>query len=150
MAGSESTVLLAGAGGALFSMQFLRRIDAITRTCNAIVAGRFNDRIALTGNDDELDRLARAINLMLDRIGTLLENLQQVSSDIAHDLRTHSRICASAWSRRTRSPSPSMTTQRQWHGPSRIPTSCCRFSARCCGSRRSKRERDSRRSAMCR
>lgn len=82
------TLLLATAGGSVFSMQFLRRVDAIARTCNAIVAGRFNDRIALRGNDDELDRLAGSINLMLDRISELLENLQQVSSDIAHDLRT--------------------------------------------------------------
>lgn len=82
------TILLAAIGGIVFSVQFLRRIDAITRTCNAIVAGRFNDRIALRGNDDEMDRLANAINMMLDRIGALMENLQQVSSDIAHDLRT--------------------------------------------------------------
>jgi len=82
------TIFLAAAGGSVFSVQFLRRIDAIATTCNAIVAGRFNDRIALRGNDDELDRLAGSINIMLDRISELLENLQQVSSDIAHDLRT--------------------------------------------------------------
>jgi signal transduction histidine kinase len=82
------TILLAAAGGIIFSVQFLRRVDAIARTCDAIVAGRFNDRIVLRGSGDELDRLAGAINLMLDRIGALMENLQQVSSDIAHDLRT--------------------------------------------------------------
>jgi signal transduction histidine kinase len=82
------TIILAASGGIIFSVQFLRRIDAITRTCNAIVAGRFDDRIALRGSDDELDRLAGAINSMLDRIARLLENLRQVSSDVAHDLRT--------------------------------------------------------------
>ncbi len=36
-----------------------------------------------------LDELAGTpLNRMLDRIGTLLESLRQVSSDIAHDLRT--------------------------------------------------------------
>jgi signal transduction histidine kinase len=83
-----ATLILAALGGLLFSVQFLRRIDAITKTCNAIVAGRFNDRIALRGSNDELDRLASAINAMLDRIAALLENLRQVSSDVAHDLRT--------------------------------------------------------------
>jgi len=83
-----ATIILAALGGILFSVQFLRRIDAIARTCNAIVAGRFNDRIPLRGSDDELDRLARAINTMLDRIAALLDNLRQVSSDVAHDLRT--------------------------------------------------------------
>jgi signal transduction histidine kinase len=83
-----ATLILASLGGLVFSVQFLRRIDAITKTCNAIVAGRFNDRIALRGSNDELDRLASAINAMLDRIAALLENLRQVSSDVAHDLRT--------------------------------------------------------------
>ncbi len=82
------TFILAAVGGLLFSVQFLRRIDAITRTCNSIMTGRFDDRIALRGSNDELDRLARVINSMLDRISTLLDNLRQVSSDVAHDLRT--------------------------------------------------------------
>lgn len=40
------------------------------------------------GGDDEFDRLATVLNAMLDRIGALIGNLRQVSSDIAHDLRT--------------------------------------------------------------
>lgn len=80
--------VLAASGGVLFSLQFMRRIDAITRTCEAIVAGRFSDRIQLRGKNDELDRLSSAINSMLDRIAVLLDNLRQVSSDVAHDLRT--------------------------------------------------------------
>ena len=42
----------------------------------------------MRGSRDELDRLAIVINEMLDRIAALMENLSQVSSDIAHDLRT--------------------------------------------------------------
>src|SRR5258706_4403691 len=83
-----AALILAILGGVLFSVQFLRRIDAITTTCDAIVAGRFNDRIALRGNDDELDRLGKIINGMLDRIAALLDNVRQISSDVAHDLRT--------------------------------------------------------------
>ena len=82
------SILLAGLGGIFFSVQFMRRIDAITRTCQSIIAGKFNDRIPLRGSGDELDRLSVAINNMLDRISTLLDNLRQVSSDVAHDLRT--------------------------------------------------------------
>jgi hypothetical protein len=37
---------------------------------------------------DEFDQLAVTLNRMLDRIEGLLENLRQVSSDVAHDLRT--------------------------------------------------------------
>src|SRR5580692_6575745 len=82
------SIVLAGLGGIFFSVQFMRRIDAITRTCQSIVAGRFNDRIPLRGSGDELDSLSVAINNMLDRIATLLDNIRQVSSDVAHDLRT--------------------------------------------------------------
>ncbi len=83
-----ASIILAALGGIFFSVQFMRRIDAITRTCQAIIAGRFNDRIPLRGSGDELDILSAAINDMLDRISMLLENLRQVSSDVAHDLRT--------------------------------------------------------------
>lgn len=82
------SIVLAGLGGIFFSVQFMRRIDAITRTCQSIIAGRFNQRIPLRGSGDELDSLSVAINNMLDRIATLLDNLRQVSSDVAHDLRT--------------------------------------------------------------
>ena len=82
------SIVLAGMGGIFFSVQFMRRIDAITRTCQAIIAGQFNDRIPLRGSGDELDSLSVAINNMLDRISALLDNLRQVSSDVAHDLRT--------------------------------------------------------------
>ena len=81
-------LLVAVAGGTLLSRSFLARMDEITRTCRAIMEGRFADRIPTRGSSDELDRLAIVINQMLDRIAALMENLKQVSSDIAHDLRT--------------------------------------------------------------
>jgi signal transduction histidine kinase len=75
-------------GGLFLGRRFMGRVDAITQTCERIIAGHLNERIPLRGRGDEWDRLARAINDMLDRISALLENLQQVSSDVAHDLRT--------------------------------------------------------------
>ncbi len=83
-----ATALLALAGGALLSARFLARLDAMTRTASAIVAGDLSSRIPQTGGDDEFDRLARAFNAMLDRLAALMESLRQVSNDIAHDLRT--------------------------------------------------------------
>ena len=86
------TVGLAGllgiGGGALLSRAFLARVDAIARTAEAIIAGDLAQRIPLKGADDDLDRLAGTLNRMLDRIGILMESLHQVSSDVAHDLRT--------------------------------------------------------------
>jgi len=74
--------------GLFLGRRFMARVDAITLTCERVIAGRFNERIPVSGRGDEWDRLGRAINEMLDRIASLLENLQQVSSDVAHDLRT--------------------------------------------------------------
>lgn len=82
-------VLILGiAGGLVLSIGFLRRVDAVTRTAEAIIAGDLSRRIPTRGVDDDFDRLALTLNRMLDRIGDLMERLRQVSNDIAHDLRT--------------------------------------------------------------
>jgi signal transduction histidine kinase len=82
------TVLLGVVGGLVLSAGFLRRIDAITRTAEAIVSGDLAQRVPERGTDDDLDRLAHTLNHMLDRIGELMEGLRQVSSAVAHELRT--------------------------------------------------------------
>lgn len=81
-------VLLGIGGGAWLSRVFLRRVDAIARTAEAIIAGDMTRRVPDRGTGDDLDRLAASLNRMLDRIAILMGSLQQVSSDVAHDLRT--------------------------------------------------------------
>jgi len=86
--------LLGIGGGALLSRTFLARVDAISRTAEAIIGGDLTRRVPVRGTGDDLDRLAGTLNRMLDRIGALMESLHQVSSDVAHDLRTPlSRLC---------------------------------------------------------
>lgn len=80
--------LLGIGGGVLLSRAFLTRVDAIARTAEAIIGGDLARRVPVRGTDDDLDRLAGTLNRMLDRIGALMESLHQVSSDVAHDLRT--------------------------------------------------------------
>ena len=75
-------------GGALLSRAFLTRVDAISRTAEAIIGGDLTRRIPVRGTGDDLDRLASTLNRMLDRIGALMDSLRQVSTDVAHDLRT--------------------------------------------------------------
>jgi signal transduction histidine kinase len=82
------TVLLAVGGGVLLGGNFVRRIDTIGRTSRAIMEGDLSARIPVRGNNDEIDQLVVGLNAMLDRIQQLLDGLRQVSSDIAHDLRT--------------------------------------------------------------
>ncbi len=75
-------------GGAVLSRAFLRRVDTIVRTVEAIIGGDLTRRVPTRGTGDDLDRLANALNRMLDRIAILMDSLRQVSSDVAHDLRT--------------------------------------------------------------
>jgi signal transduction histidine kinase len=82
------TLLLAIAGGAWLGSTFLRRIDSITRTSRAIMEGDLSARIPMRGTHDEIDQLVTSLNDMLARIQQLMDGLRQVSSDIAHDLRT--------------------------------------------------------------
>jgi signal transduction histidine kinase len=74
--------------GGLLSFGILRRIEAVSQTSREIIGGDLKRRMPLSGSDDEFDHLAASLNTMLDRIQTLMEGLRQVSSDIAHDLRT--------------------------------------------------------------
>ena len=82
-------MLLIGIGAAwavgLITRRRLARIDG---TAQAIIAGDLARRVPVTGSGDEFDGVADTLNRMLDRIGGLMENLRQVSSDVAHDLRT--------------------------------------------------------------
>lgn len=82
-------MLAIGLVGALLLGRYLRRrLDAITATANDIMAGDLAQRMPVGGNGDEFNSVASALNAMLDRIAGLMENLRQVSSDVAHDLRT--------------------------------------------------------------
>ena len=85
---SGLAALLGIGGGVLLSRAFLRRVDAIARTAEAIIGGDLARRVPVRGTGDDLDRLAGTLNRMLDRIDVLMESLRQVSSDVAHDLRT--------------------------------------------------------------
>jgi signal transduction histidine kinase len=82
-------VLVLGAlGGYSLGRDVHRRLAAMIAAAEGIIEGDLARRIPIGGSDDELDRLAAAFNLMLDRIAALMESLRQVSNDIAHDLRT--------------------------------------------------------------
>jgi signal transduction histidine kinase len=75
-------------GGLLMSRNFLRRVDAITDASRTIMAGNMSGRMPVTGSNDELDRLALALNEMLEQIESLMGAMKEVSSNVAHDLKT--------------------------------------------------------------
>ncbi|MFZ1106723.1 MAG: ATP-binding protein [Rhodomicrobium sp.] len=83
-----ATVVLALAGGLFISLRFLARVDGMAQAAEQIIGGNLQHRLPSLKTGDELDFLAQTLNRMLDRINELMESVRQVSSDIAHDLRT--------------------------------------------------------------
>ena len=75
-------------GGFLMSRNFLRRVDAITETSRTIMAGDLSQRMPVGQSGDELDRLSDSLNEMLAQIERLMIGMKEVSSNVAHDLRT--------------------------------------------------------------
>ncbi len=76
--GRPSTSRAAPSGGS-------SSINAISRS---IMQSDLGQRIPLRGTRDEWDRLAQNLNLMLDRIETLMGEVKQATDNVAHDLRT--------------------------------------------------------------
>ncbi len=83
-----AALLIGLAGGTILSRRTLARVEAINRTAQAIGVGRLSQRIELQHTGDEFDDLSQTLNRMFDRIEHLVANVRQVSTGIAHDLRT--------------------------------------------------------------
>jgi len=81
-------VILGLAGGLFVTRRVLRRVDAMTETTRTIMAGDLGGRLPVAGTGDELDRLADNLNVMLERIEALMYGVEEVSDNIAHDLKT--------------------------------------------------------------
>jgi two-component system, OmpR family, sensor kinase len=96
MRGTLREALLIAAGGLVgvfFLLWFvttraLQPVAAITRKASQITATNVRERLPQAGRGDELDELARVLNDMLDRLGGSLRQMEQFSSDAAHQLRT--------------------------------------------------------------
>jgi signal transduction histidine kinase len=80
--------VLAGVASILVTRRTVGRIESINATSQAIMLSGLDKRIPLRGTNDEWDRVAENLNLMLDRIETLMGEVRQVSDNVAHDLRT--------------------------------------------------------------
>jgi signal transduction histidine kinase len=87
--GALGFALIAGLGGGwLTSRNFLRRVDAISTTSRNIMEGDLSQRMPVTGSGDEMDRLSLSLNGMLDQISRLMTGMKDVTSNVAHDLKT--------------------------------------------------------------
>jgi signal transduction histidine kinase len=63
-------------------------VDRVTATAVQIGKSDLSQRVPVGREGEEIENLARAFNEMLDRIHLLIRELQDVSSNIAHDLKS--------------------------------------------------------------
>lgn len=82
-----ATLLLVG-GTFVFREMLDRSVGAIRATATRIAAGNLQERIALSGQEDEFELLNHDLNHMLDRIQSLMDGVRHVSDTMAHNLRT--------------------------------------------------------------
>jgi signal transduction histidine kinase len=80
--------ILAGVVTVYASRRTVGRIESINAISRSIMQSDLGQRIPLRGTRDEWDRLAQNLNLMLDRIETLMGEVKQATDNVAHDLRT--------------------------------------------------------------
>lgn len=88
--GWASTIVLglAVVGGGFLAGRVQRRLDAVRGTLEQVAHGQLGARIPLLGKGDDVDLLSRDINGALERLAMTVEGMRQVSTDIAHDLKT--------------------------------------------------------------
>ncbi len=82
------TLLFSLIGGMWIGTTVLRRIDSVNRAASDIMSGDLSRRLAVTERDDEFDEVSIKINQMLNRIEDLMSGMQQVTDNVAHDLRS--------------------------------------------------------------
>ena len=72
----------------ILALRLQRRIEATEAAAARVAQGDLQARLPVTGRGDDVDRISQAVNAALERLSSLVEAMRQVSTDIAHDLRT--------------------------------------------------------------
>lgn len=86
--GALMILTLAVLGGLFLANQALRPIDRVTRTAQSITARDLSQRINYHGTEDEIGRLAKTLDQMLERLEHGFEQERRFTSDASHELRT--------------------------------------------------------------
>jgi signal transduction histidine kinase len=66
----------------------LHRVEQITETVAGIGSEKLGERLPEPSNEDEISRLSKTFNHMLDRIQTSVNQLRSVTDSVAHELKT--------------------------------------------------------------
>ena len=74
--------------GWFMARRALGGVETVTWTARRISEGSLEKRVPVKKRADEIDQLALTFNQMLDRIETLVTGIQEMSDNIAHDLKS--------------------------------------------------------------
>lgn len=82
-----ATLLLAAGSATYLARRAQQKIDVFATTLSKVSRGEISERVPVTASHDDLDHVATQINATLAHLQKLIENVNQASSDIAHDLK---------------------------------------------------------------
>jgi signal transduction histidine kinase len=85
--GLVAAVLALALCAAYFARETQHRINAFARPLARVSQGEITARVPISGQQDDVDQVALQVNRMLGNLQRLIENVNQSSSDIAHDLK---------------------------------------------------------------
>ncbi len=81
-------LVVAGYGGCVLARRALAPVDAIVEQVRQIQATRPGDRLGLDAGSEELNRLIRTLNQMLDRLEVSVRGAQRFAAHVSHELQT--------------------------------------------------------------
>lgn len=87
IASAPILLLISSAGGYWLSRRALKPVDRITATARSISIRNLSERLPVTKNGDELERLAETCNAMLARLESAVNRIKQFTADASHELR---------------------------------------------------------------
>lgn len=82
------SVVIASVFGYLIAARALKPVKEITAMAKSIGAENLNQRIAVSGAEDEIGELASTINEMIGRLEKSFRQIKQFTADASHELKT--------------------------------------------------------------
>jgi signal transduction histidine kinase len=86
---ATAVVLVIGlGGGAILAFKTRRRIAYLSEAMQRVGAGELSRRLPISSGKDDIDALAEEVNVALGQLEASVDAMKQVTTDIAHDLKT--------------------------------------------------------------